>query len=109
MELEQRSATTERAGSICSGFGGRRDSSVRPAEAGAFGMEAVTACCVRLVGGRFISLRALFFRTATSLWHSGSEQCGISQARKMGSVLIGSYKTAWTLLHKLRRAMVRPG
>src|ERR1700720_2589508 len=22
---------------------------------------------------------------------------------------IGSYKTAWTLLHKLRRAMVRPG
>src|SRR5450755_1547279 len=57
---------TKRAGSICSGFGGRRDSSVRPVEAGAFGKEAVTACYVRLVGGRFISLRALFFRTATS-------------------------------------------
>ena len=22
---------------------------------------------------------------------------------------LGSYKTAWTVLHKLRRAMVRPG
>ncbi len=47
----------------------------------------------------------------------GSRQCGTSLIRKFGvSALglqrvlgLGSYQTAWTWLHKLRRAMVRPG
>src|ERR1700691_3395777 len=108
---------TKRAGSICSGFGGRTDSSVRPVEAGAFGKEAVTACCVRLVGGRFISLRALVFQDShvaltlwfRAMWHLTSQKNGISALGLQRELGIGSYKTAWTLLHKLRRAMVRPG
>src|SRR5580704_8569150 len=77
---------SKRAGSICSGFGGRRDSSVRPVEEGAFGKEAVTAGCVSLVGGRFISLRALFFSTShlpltlwfRAMWHLTCQKNGIS-------------------------------
>jgi hypothetical protein len=42
------------------GFDGRRDSSVRPAEARAFRKEAATACYVGVVGGRSISLRHCF-------------------------------------------------
>ena len=44
-----------------------------------------------------------------AMWQVTSQKNGIS-ALGLGRVLgLGSYKTAWAMLHKLRRAMVRPG
>jgi transposase-like protein len=48
----------------------------------------------------------LWFR---AMWHVTSQKNGISALGLQRVLGIGSYKTAWTLLHKLRRAMVRPG
>lgn len=48
----------------------------------------------------------LWFR---AIWLVTSQKNGVS-AMSVQSVLgLGSYRTAWTWLHKLRRAMVRPG
>ena len=48
----------------------------------------------------------LWFR---AIWHVTSQKNGVStlglQLRVLG---LGSYQTAWTWMHKLRRAMVRP-
>src|SRR5262249_3165305 len=44
-----------------------------------------------------------------AMWWVSSQRTGTS-ARGLQQVLgLGSYETAWTWLHKLRRAMVRPG
>lgn len=58
----------------------------------------------------------IFDRTRTPLtiwflaaWHITSQKNGIS-ALGLGRVLgIGSYQTAWALLHRYRSAMIRPG
>jgi len=49
---------------------------------------------------------ALWFR---AMWYVTSQKNGISALGLQRALGIGSYKTAWSLLHKLRRAMVRPG
>ncbi len=44
-----------------------------------------------------------------AIWHLTSQKYG-TNAKGLQRVLdLGCYQTAWTLLHKLRRAMVRPG
>jgi transposase-like protein len=44
-----------------------------------------------------------------AIWHVTSQKNGAS-AKSLQQVLgLGSYSTAWTWMHKLRRAMVRPG
>src|SRR6266545_1973326 len=48
----------------------------------------------------------LWFR---AMWHVTSQKNGMSALGLQRVLGIKSYKTAWTLLHKLRRAMVRPG
>jgi len=48
----------------------------------------------------------LWFRAA---WHVTSRKHGASAVSLQQELGLGSYKTAWTWLHKLRRAMVRPG
>lgn len=48
----------------------------------------------------------VWFRT---MWHMTSDKSGVSAVSLQRSLGLGSYKTAWTWLHKLRRAMVRPG
>jgi transposase-like protein len=48
----------------------------------------------------------LWFR---AIWHITSGKNGASALGLQRILGIGSYKTAWTWLHKLRRAMVRPG
>jgi transposase-like protein len=44
-----------------------------------------------------------------AMWHVASQKNGISALGLQRDLGLGSYKTAWSLLHKLRRAMVRPG
>jgi transposase-like protein len=44
-----------------------------------------------------------------AMWHVTSQKNGISALGLQRVLGLGSYKTAWTMLHKLRRAMVRPG
>mgnify|MGYP001297383501 CR=1 FL=1 len=44
-----------------------------------------------------------------AMWHITSQKNGVSALGLQRVLGLGSYKTAWALLHKLRRAMVRPG
>ena len=48
----------------------------------------------------------LWFR---AMWWVTSQKNGVSAMGLQRVLGLKSYKTAWTLLHKLRRAMVRPG
>jgi transposase-like protein len=48
----------------------------------------------------------LWFRAA---WYVTTQKNGVSALGLQRVLGLGSYKTAWALLHKLRRAMVRPG
>lgn len=45
----------------------------------------------------------------TALWEVASCRGGISAQSFKERLGLGSYRTAWTMLHKLRRAMIRPG
>jgi len=49
---------------------------------------------------------ALWFR---AIWHIVTQKDGASALGLQRVLGLGSYRTAWSLLHKLRRAMVRPG
>ena len=44
-----------------------------------------------------------------AIWQVTSQKYGASGLGLQRVLGLGSYRTAWTLLHKLRRAMVRPG
>jgi transposase-like protein len=44
-----------------------------------------------------------------AIWQVTSQNNGASALGLQRVLGLGSYQTAWTLLHKLRRAMVRPG
>jgi len=44
-----------------------------------------------------------------TMWFITSQKNGVSALGLQRVLGIGSYRTAWTWLHKLRRAMVRPG
>jgi len=48
----------------------------------------------------------LWFR---AIWYVTSQKNGASALGVQRVLGLGSYRTAWSLLHKLRRAMVRPG
>jgi len=44
-----------------------------------------------------------------AMWQITSQKNGISALGLQRVLGLGSYKTAWAMLHKLRRAMIRPG
>jgi len=44
-----------------------------------------------------------------AMWYVTSQKNGVSALGLQQVLGLGSYKTAWAMLHKLRRAMVRPG
>ena len=44
-----------------------------------------------------------------AMWQVTNQKNGVSALGLQRALGLGSYKTAWTVLHKLRRAMVRPG
>lgn len=49
---------------------------------------------------------AVWFR---AIWYVVAQKQGTSALNLQRILGLGSYRTAWTILHKLRRAMVRPG
>ena len=44
-----------------------------------------------------------------AIWHVTNQKSGVSALGVQRVLGLGSYRTAWNWLHKLRRAMVRPG
>jgi hypothetical protein len=44
-----------------------------------------------------------------AIWRVISQKSGVSALGMRRVLGLGSYRTAWNLLHKLRRTMVRPG
>jgi hypothetical protein len=44
-----------------------------------------------------------------AIWYVTNQKNGVSALGLQRALGLGSYRTAWALLHKLRRAMVRPG
>jgi len=44
-----------------------------------------------------------------AMWYITSQKNGVSALGLQRMLGLGSYKTAWAVLHKLRRAMIRPG
>ena len=44
-----------------------------------------------------------------AMWHVTNQKNGVSALGLQRALGLGSYKTAWAMLHRLRRAMVRPG
>jgi hypothetical protein len=44
-----------------------------------------------------------------AMWYVTTQKNGVSALGLQRVLGLGSYKTAWSLLHRLRRAMVRPG
>ena len=77
--------------------------------------RAVWVCCrcrahVSVLAGTIfqdshLPLR-LWFR---AMWYVTSQKSGVSALGLQRTLGLGSYETAWRCLHKLRRAMVRPG
>ena len=43
------------------------------------------------------------------MWYVTNQKVGVSALGLQRCLGLGSYQTAWAWLHKLRRAMVRPG
>ena len=43
------------------------------------------------------------------MWYITSQKNGVSALGLQRVLGLGSYRTAWLMLHKLRQAMVRPG
>jgi Transposase zinc-ribbon domain/ISXO2-like transposase domain len=63
-----------------------------------------------------VTAGTLFHGTRTPLrqwfaaaWHMATAEQGVSARRLASELRLGSYETAWTMLHRLRRAMVRSG
>jgi len=116
-QLEQRFSTEEACrgylsalrwpeGFVCPGCDGR------DAWQMSRGLYLCTAC------RRQVSVTAgtIFERTHLPLtiwfrgmWHVTTQKNGVSALGLQRVLGLGSYRTAWAMLHKLRRAMVRPG
>jgi len=64
-----------------------------------------TATAGTIFEGTHLPLRVWF----RAVWLVTSQKSGASALGLQRVLGLGSYKTAWTWLHKLRRAMVRPG
>lgn len=62
-----------------------------------------------LVGTVFEGSRLPLLQWFRAAWLITSRKSGVSASTIQEELGLGSYKTAWTLQHKLRKAMVRPG
>ncbi len=93
-------------GFVCPGCGGRSAWAMR------HGLWLCRQCRrqVSVTAGTIFQDRKLPLTTwFRAMWQVTSQKSGVSALGLQRVLGMGSYKTAWALLHKLRRAMVRPG
>lgn len=60
-------------------------------------------------GTLFQGTRTPLRQWLAAAWHVSTAEEGVSARRLQRTLGLGSYETAWTILHRLRRAMVRSG
>ncbi len=72
--------------------------------------------CLHCKAQTTVTAGTIFDKTRTELrvwfagiWYITNQKHGISALGLQRVLGLGSYETAWTMLHRLRRAMVRPG
>jgi hypothetical protein len=80
------------------------------------GLWLMVAKCSRCGGRTSVTAGTLFDRRRTPLtvwftacWLFAAGKDGISALSLQRTLEIGSYQTAWTMLHRLRSVLVRPG
>ena len=117
LELEEQFATEEQCraylaalrwpeGFMCPRCGGRK---AWPAQRGRLICAACRHQATVTAGTIFQDSRLSLRLWCRALWHVTSQKNGASALGLQRVLGLGSYQTAWTVLHKLRRAMVRPG
>jgi transposase-like protein len=95
-------------GFVCPGCGSTRS---WPASRG-LGARVCAQCAKRTsvtAGTVFASTRSPLTQWFAAAWHVCATKNGASALGLQKLLGLGSYETAWTWLHKLRRAMVVPG
>jgi transposase-like protein len=60
-------------------------------------------------GTIFAGTRLPLMTWFAAVWYITNQKLGVSALGLQRALGLGSYETAWAMLHKLRRAMVRPG
>ncbi len=65
--------------------------------------------CTATAGTVFDKTRTPLRSWFAAVWYVTNQKYGVSALGLQRVLGLGSYQTAWTLLHRLRRAMVRPG
>ena len=116
-ELEERFATQEQCrayltslrwpeGFVCPSCGGRE---AWPAQRGRLICTTCRHQTTVTAGTIFQDSRLPLRLWCRAIWHVTSQKNGASALGMQRVLGLGSYQTAWTVLHKLRRAMVRPG
>lgn len=117
LELEGQFATDEQCraylaalrwpdGFVCPSCGGRK---AWPAQRGRLICAACRHQATVTAGTIFQDSRLSLRLWCRAIWHVTSQKNGASALGMQRVLGLGSYQTAWTVLHKLRRAMVRPG
>ena len=95
-------------GFVCPACGGRKGWALdrgRPTWECAACRRQTSVTAGTIMHRSHLPLKTWFLAAHGAATHSG----GISALQLQAQLGIGSYKTAWLLLHKLRRAMVDPG
>ncbi len=90
----------------CPGCGGKKAWATRRGEVRCSACQRQTSVTAGTVfDGTRKPLRTWFL----AMWYVTSQKTGVSAKALQATLGLGSYQTAWAWLHKLRRAMVRPG
>ena len=93
-------------GFVCPRCGGRR---ARPSRRGLLRCGQCDYQASVTAGTIFQDTRLPLRTWFRTMWWVTSQKNGVSALGLQSILGLGSYRTAWALLHKLRRAMVRPG
>ncbi len=65
--------------------------------------------CTVTAGTVFDKTRTSLRNWLAAVWYITNQKQGVTALGLQRVLGLGSYQTAWTMLHRLRRAMIRPG